>query len=158
MSESSESLKCKEQWLREEIRALRTSMQNVMQWGMTALTGFELILYYIRKDVYSHLVESNAIARGDVFPLPRWLIGTTLIFILGLSFHLVVRRQIYHLRTYRRQLIDMGTGFSGIKEGIPIGGLIGIAPSLMFFAVPLFDFFIWAIYHLRKGTNITLPW
>ena len=43
--------KTKEQWLREELRATRSLMNNTLQWGITVLAAAELNLYYLRREI-----------------------------------------------------------------------------------------------------------
>src|ERR1700685_3800245 len=102
-----EQLKLREQWLREELRALRTVLVSQMQWGITVLTAAGLNLYYIRKDVKAHLVSQHFLKEGELLPFFRWFVGTIFLCILAGVFASSMRRIVRHHQQYRTQLQAM---------------------------------------------------
>ena len=67
-----DALKTKEDWLRQELRASRTLLTSILQWGVAVLSVVELKLYDIRREVTKHqrLVQRQ---RSDDHFIHRWL-------------------------------------------------------------------------------------
>jgi hypothetical protein len=147
-----EKLKCKEQWLRDELRAARTLLVSQMQWGITVLAAVEINLYYIRRDAKAYLIEQNIINTNESFPLVRWLVGTSFLLVLAFVFSRVMKRASDHHRAYRTQLVNLNGGYSGIEETIKVGDrVLNMSPSIMFFSMPAFDFILWFIFLAIKA-------
>jgi hypothetical protein len=150
--------KAKEEWLREDLRASRTQMLYLVQWGSTALAAVELNLYYIRQDVRKHLVEQHVMKPDQLLPIQRWILGTVFLSILAYVFSFYLHRLHRTHVGYRRQLIAMNPSYSGIHEDIPTGGRIGRVHYLLFFVFPLFDVFVWLLFYAGPRLHITIPW
>jgi hypothetical protein len=151
-------LKMKEDWLRQELRANRTLMINQVQWGVTVLAAVELNLYYIRRDVTKHLVDLTKLKPDELLPLPRWAIGTLLLFVLAVIFTVYLNRSVRHHVEYRKQLCAMDPSYSGITEGIRVGGFIGRLHHFLFLIFPAFDLFVWAMFYVGPQLHLTIPW
>jgi hypothetical protein len=146
-----ERLKTKEQWLREEIRASRTVLTSLMQWGITALVAVELNLYYVRRDAKLHLVQFHILNEKELLPLVRWGIGTLSLCILALVFWVITRRVALHHQSYRRQLTGLAShGYSGIEEYEHVGGGIHFTPFILYFSVPIMDLFVWLLFDVAR--------
>jgi hypothetical protein len=129
-----ERLKMKEQWLREEIRAGRILLLRTLQWGVAMLAAVESYLYYVRRDVVTHLTQQNALHGGSL-PLPRWIIGTCFLALLAWICSTLMSRIVSQHQSYRRQLVGL-LSYSGIVEEQPVGGKIGKSHYWLFFAFP----------------------
>jgi hypothetical protein len=151
-------LKTKEEWLREDLRASRTLMLHLVQWGSTVLAAVELNLYYVRQDVRKHLIEQHVMEPSELLPIQRWLIGTLLLAILAYVFSFYMHRLHRTHVAYRKQLIEMNPSYSGIQEEIPTGGRIGRVHYPLFFAFPFFDMFVWLFFYAGPRLHISLPW
>lgn len=144
-------LKTKEKWLREELRACRTQVVSVIQWGMTVLAAVELNLYYIRSSVHEFLVNAYLLQERELLPFSRWVIGTVLLSILSMFFSIVLRRFTRRLRSYISQLMALKGGYSGIDERIPLPKYLGRIAVVSFFAIPLFDLTLWIVLYSSQS-------
>lgn len=157
-----DQLKTREQWIREELRAVRTLLQSQMQWGITVLAAVGLNLYYIRKDAKIHLVEQKVLQANELLPFFRWIIGTVFLVVLAAVFASAMRRVSLHHWAYRTQLRDMNGGYSGIVERIPVANnrFLNSTPYILFFAIPALDFFIWCLFYAGEKLQIQflIPW
>lgn len=149
--------RAKEEWLREELRANRSQMISLIQWGVTILAAIELNLYYIRRDVIRHLVDQKALQPNELLSPLRWSIGTLLLVIVAYAFSHYLGRTARRHVSYRDQLISMES-YSGIKEEIPTGGRIRKVHYLLFYAFPLFDVFVWCMFYVGEKLKIPVPW
>jgi hypothetical protein len=156
--DTNEQAKVKEEWLREELRAVRTRMLGLLQWGVTVLAAAELNLYYIRRDATKHLVEQRVLQPNELLPFLRWFTGTLLLIILACVFSTYMRRQVHRLIAYRKQLLGMNPSYSGIVEDLPTGGTISRLHYLLFFIFPCFDLFVWLMFFAGKKFQINIPW
>jgi hypothetical protein len=156
MSEA--KVKIREQWLREELRASRTLITSLMQWGLTVLAAVALNLYYIRKDVHTHLVSSNIIQANEILPITRWLLGTAFLTLLAAVFTSYGNRFSAHHGHYRQLLLDMNGGYSGIKERVPRARLLYHAPLMIFFCIPLLDLAVWFLFYAGEKLNFSISW
>jgi hypothetical protein len=150
-----EKLKLKEQWLRQEIRANRTLMLGLFQWGLTVLVGMETCMYYIRRDVATNLALHGSLPANGTIPPVRWFVGSVVLAIVAFLFCSMNRYLIQRQVAYRTQLIAMVPSFSGIKER-PTGGKINRYHYLLFFAIPVLDVLLW--FYFRLTASITIPW
>jgi len=150
-----ERSKLREEWLREEIRAVRTLAFTLIQWGVTVLTAVETSLYYLRRDVTEHLVASHRILPGELIPWPRWLLGTLFLLFLAYIFSNLLNYLNKKLVSYREQLIA-GPSYSGIVEVQPAKTKWSLAPHLLFYAFPLIDLALYFGFSVAKSFNI--PW
>lgn len=107
-------------------------------------------MYDIRREATKHLVEQHKLTSDQLLPLHRWAIGTLFLVMLAWIFTQYMRRAASHHVEYRKQLIDMSPSFSGIKEGIPIGGTIHRLHYYLFFAFPLFDVALWTLFYVGR--------
>jgi len=155
---SDEQVKTKEEWLRNEVRATRTQIFVLLQWGVAVLAAAELNLYYIRRDITKHLVEQNVIQPNQLLPFPRWFVGTLLLILLAAIFSFYMRRLVIHHVSYRKQLTDMETSYSGIVESIPTGGVINKLHYFLFFIFPGFDLFVWLMFFAGNKFQILIAW
>lgn len=154
-----DKLKCKEQWLREELRAARTLLTSWMQWGITVLAAIWINIYYIRRDAGAHLVEQKIINANEPLPLTRWLIGTFGLFVIAFVFAVVTNRAAGHHRAYRNLLVTLKGGYSGIEESIPVGNkLLNRSPWILFFSIPLMDFVAWFLFSASIKGSIPFQW
>lgn len=156
-----ERMRWKEQWLREELRTCRGQLSSQIQWGITVLTAAGLNLYYIRKDVYAHLIQLNVIKPEEMLPFARWSVGTIFLLVLAWIFSAITSRLAAHHRAYRKQLLDMANdGFSGIKETVPRSSFLHKTPYVLFFSIPIMDFLAWAMSYAGSRLHIEflLPW
>jgi len=143
---SDDQLRAREDWLRQELRACRTLMTTLLQWGTTVMVAVELNLYYIRRDATQHLLSTEGIHKGDALPFLRWGLGTGLLCILALVFSSYIGRIAKHHRSYREQL-QKSPSYSGIDEkSIPIGGRISWLHHHLFWAFPIFDGCAWLLF------------
>ena len=143
---SDDRLRAREDWLRQELRACRTLMTTLLQWGTTVMVAVELNLYYIRRGVIQHLLDTGTMHKGDVLPFLRWGLGTGLLCILALVFSSYIGRIAKHHRAYRAQLQEEPS-YSGIDEkSIPIGGRISWLHHHLFWAFPIFDGCAWLLF------------
>lgn len=159
-AEERDRLKSKEQWLREELRASRTQLSNQMQWGITVLAAVSINLYYIRKDVHTHLVQQHRIDPSEMLPFQRWIIGTILLIFLAWIFTSLTRRYSIHHGVYRDQLMEMNGGFSGIEEKVPRARFLHNAPSFLYFSIPALDIMAWTMFYAGEKLqfNFLVPW
>jgi len=158
-----ERLRKREQWLREEIRAMRKLIQGQSQWGITVLAVLELNLYYIRKDAHAYLVAQHRIAENQLLPFSRWAIGTVFLAVLASLFVSIQRRFVAHHQFYRRELASMNGGYSGIIETPQPGGAgwNTIVPFIMMFTLPVLDLANWAFFYVGQvilDVNFSIPW
>jgi hypothetical protein len=156
-TDADEKLKIKEQWLREEIRADRTLMTSVLQWGVAVLAAVQLNLYGIRHDAAAHMVTAGVLRAGEILPLFRWVIGTLFLTMLAAIFSGYMTRAAHRHRNNRKQLVAMSPNYSGIKEDIPAGGSIHYWHYALFFLFPAFDLFMWCWFYVGEIT-IHVPW
>lgn len=149
--------RCKEQWLRQELRASRRLIVNLLSWGVTVLAASELNLYYVRRDIREHLIRLGVIQSSELLPFLRWFLGTA--FLLGLAyiFSKYLQRVVQRHEMYRVQLQAMPHSFSGIKETIPVGGQLSVTYYYLFFAFPLFDLCIWLLFYAGSKLSISIP-
>lgn len=68
--------------LRKELRSIHVERLRLLQVGITLLAAIETALYYIRRDVYEHL----GLKPPEVLPFGRFIIGTSILFIIALIF------------------------------------------------------------------------
>src|ERR1041385_4857192 len=107
-----EKTKCKEDWLRQELRANRTLMTGLLQWGVAVLAAVQLNLYYIRRDVTRHLVERGRLKADELLPFTRWLTGTIFLMMLAYIFTSYMRTTIERHANYRKQLLIVSPTYS----------------------------------------------
>lgn len=150
-----ERLRIKEQWLREEIRANRTLMLALFQWGLAVLVGMGTILYYVRRDVANNLALHHSLPPDGTVPPVRWFVGTAIMLMVSLIFCSMSKYLIKRQVTYRTQLIEMKPSFSGIIEG-PTGGRINRYHYWLFLAFPFLDAVLW--FYFRLACSFTIPW
>lgn len=152
--------KMREQWLREEIRACRTLCHNQVQWGVTLLSVISINIYYIRRDIRTHLVENDQIVNNEMFPLARWLIGTAMLLFVAFIFSSFLDRTIKHLVNYRKQLRALDGGYSEISEPIEAGNnfILNHGSRLIFYAFPVFDLILWGFFYIGKAIAINFTW
>ena len=150
-----ERLRVKEQWLREEIRANRTLMLSLFQWGLAVLAAIETCLYYVRRDVSNNLALHGALPPYGTVPPGRWFVGTTILIIVAAIFCSMAKYMINRHVAYRTQLLTLSPSFSGIREG-PTGGRINRYHYLLFFTFPVMDSVLW--FYFRLTGSITIPW
>jgi len=148
-----ERQKTKEKWLRKEIREDRTIMLGLLKWGVTVLAGVESTLYFVRRDVATHLAAIRALPSYGTVPLGRWCIGTAFLTMIAFFFcymiKYVLRRHIKH----REELLKMAPSYSGICEEIG-GGKIRQIHYYLFFAFPIFDLILWCYFRIRGSITI----
>ena len=144
----------KEQWLREEIRATRTSAMNLIQWGVTLLAAIESSLYFARRDVAEHLLKVNALPENELLPWPRWFLGTLFLTIIAYIFSSLLRYTQKKHVAYRTQLINMKPSYSEIIEAAT-GSRLHLFPHIMFFLFPLFDQGLWLTFSVARSFNIS---
>lgn len=107
--------KTKEQILRDEIRALRETGLKLIQWGVTVQITLLTAFYYVRKDIHERLVELHKIPDNLLFlPWSRYLVGTFILFFIGLVFGVLTFMFTNRYKNYRSQLAENLQ--SGIKE------------------------------------------
>jgi hypothetical protein len=148
-------LKIKEQWLREELRANRTLMLGLFQWGLAVLTGMETVIYYVRRDVASNLALHNALPPNGTVPPTRWLVGTAILTMVAIIFCLMSKYLVARQVAYRGQLVGMKHSFSGIIEG-PMKAGINKYHYWLFLAFPAMD--VMLLFYFRLTSSITIPW
>jgi len=157
-----DQLKTKEQWLREELRSTRTIILNQMQWGITILAAVSLNLYYIRRDAKLNLVQHKVLLESDQLPFLRWMLGSIFLLIIASIFASATRRITLHHQAYRKQLYDMSPSYSGITETLPVATnrFLNKTPSLLFFAIPALDMFVWTLFYTGEKFQISflIPW
>jgi len=142
-----EHKKIKEQWLREELRATRSLMNNTVQWGITVLAAAELTLRFLRAEIHQHFVVRHP-EDAERFSLHHWVIGTVLMMILSAVFFIIMRRHRQRFQHHRRQLSQMDGGYSSISEELSGGKiLIYIVPEMLFLTMPLFDISLWIVLY-----------
>lgn len=101
--------------LREEIRALRDTGFKVVQWGVAILFTELTALYYIRKDIYSKLIELKKLPATKMFlPWNYYFVGTIIIIVTALIFAILTGMLVSRFNSYRLQLISNNQ--SGIVE------------------------------------------
>jgi hypothetical protein len=140
--------KTKEDWLRQELRANRTLMTGLLQWGVGIIAAVQLNLYYLRMAVVKHLVELKQLQPDELLPLPRWAMGTLFLVLLAYIFSSYMRRLVDRHVIYRTQLQSMSPSYSGIEEKLPIGNLSRIH-YLLFYAFPVLDLVSWALFYAQ---------
>lgn len=133
-----------------------------MQWGITVLTAAGLNLYYIRRDAQAHLAAQQVLKANEQLPFLRWVVGTLFLVIIASLFASAMKRVAAHHVEYRRQLLELKGGFSGIKEVLPLGsaGILNHTPYLLFYAIPVLDLFVWCIFYAGEKLHIEflIPW
>jgi hypothetical protein len=152
-----EQAKTKEEWLRSEVRATRSQIFVLLQWGVAVLAATELNLYYIRRDITKHLVEQNVIQPNELLPFFRWFVGTLLLTLLAGVFLIYMRRLVIHHVAYRKQLIDLEPSYSEIVE-VATGGAVNRLHYLLFSIFPIFDLFVWFMFFAGNKLQILIPW
>jgi hypothetical protein len=145
----------KEKWLREEIRATRSSFTGLLQWGVTILAALETNLYYVRRDVAKHLQEAQLVSPDQMFPFFKWVVGTFFIFSIAVIFSILIYYVIRRHIGYRSQLLAMDS-YSGIVEP-KTGGKINFIPFGLLFFFPVFDLVLWT-YSKVGSVMINIPW
>lgn len=150
--------KTKEQWLREELRATRSLLLHQMFWGATALAAAAINIYYIRIAARVDLIKAGALTADEPPPFGRWVIGTFYLCLLAAVF-IAINRQVgkQHIG-YRRQLIEMNGGYSGIKETVPLTKYLWLTPFLLFLSIPTLDLIIWAWFHVKRYITFSFFW
>lgn len=147
----------KEKWLRKELRASRQLIITQLQWAVTVLAASEINLYYVRRDIFQHLVAAKIIDPNQLLPFFRWFLGT--IFLTGLAyiFSRYSSRLVKRHEMYRVQLQEMKPTYSGITESLPIGGRLAKIFYYLFYAFPLFDLIIWLLFYARSKISLSIP-
>lgn len=151
-----DQIKMREQWLREELRATRNLLQHHMSWGITALAAVALNIYYIRIAARTNLISIGTLAPNEAPPFGRWIIGTLYLCLLAAVFIAITRRVARQHVVYRRQLIAMEGGYSGIEEKIPLNEYLWLTPYILFLSVPALDLIVWGWFYV--GRYITIAW
>jgi len=90
-----------EKFLRDQMRAIIPVSITLAQWGVTVLLGFQAALYFIRKETKEALIDQGVLAKNELLPLHRYLIGTLILLIVAIMFHAlsnwVGRRYRYYM-------------------------------------------------------------
>ena len=108
--------------LRTEIRALRTTVLRVNQWGVTVLASIETALYFIRRDVLEHLrIEKPSVS---ALPADHYLRGTLFLLLVAVLFFLIGMRGSVRITGYRKELKRLQV--SKIAEKDIRAGLINV--------------------------------
>ena len=151
--------KTKEEWLRQELRASRALLVNLMQWGVAILAAVEVSLYYVRQDATAHLRDLGRLNADELLPILWWSIGALFLFMLAYIFARYTDRVAKHHAHYRAQLVSMTPTYSSIAESIPVGGSLHQAHSYLFYAFPCFDLATWVLFYAgeQMGGRF-IPW
>jgi len=151
--------KTTEDWLRQELRADRTLMTGLMQWGVGIMAAIQLNLYYIRRDAAKHLVDLKKLQPDQLLPFGRWVCGTLLLVLLAYIFSSYMKRIIVRHVGHRKQLENGASSYSGIEEVAPIGGLKNMH-NLLFWAFPAYDLIVYIYFYAgeKLSFSFTLPW
>ena len=151
-----ERAKYREQWLRTEIQTVRALTFTLIQWGVTVLVAVQTSLYYLRRDIATHLIDGGTLHKGDIIPWPRWFAGTLFLVFLAVVFSGLVRYLTEKLISYRKQLIAMNPSYSGIIEVQPPTTGWTSVTYMLFYVFPLID----QIFYLAFSytTSIQIPW
>jgi hypothetical protein len=136
--------KTKEDFLREELRATRKLLVNLMERGVALMVAVELILYYIRQDMTAHLRELGRLGPDEVMPLGLYAVGTLLLLVIAFNFSRYTSRIAHHYTVYRLQLISLTPTFSGIAESIEAHRPV---QQYVYLALPMFDVAVWLAYY-----------
>jgi hypothetical protein len=143
MNDNEDKLKTKEEWLREEIRAVRALSFTVIQWGVTVLTAVGTSLYYLRRDIADHLKPPSDMEAISYY---RWCIGSGFLFFLASIFSRQTKYLNIKLVSYREQLIDMKPSYSGIFEKQPAKTWLSKLTHLLLYAFPILDQFLYLVF------------
>jgi len=145
----SDQAKIREKWLREELRANRTLLLGLLQWGVTVLAAVETSLYYVRRDATKHLIDLGQLKPEQPLPLLRWGLGTVFLTILAYIFFRLTDYVVQRHGFYRDQLITMSPSYSGIQEQSR-GGRINTIHHYIFFLFPAFDVVLWVYFYVGE--------
>jgi len=155
LSLTMERRKTKEEWLRKEIRDNRSTMTELLKWGVAVLTGVETMLYFVRRDVANHLASIGTLPAYGTVPAGRWFIGTAFLTMIALFFcqmtNYVMKRHIKH----REQLLNMKPTYSGIIEEVG-GGRIRQLHYYLLLAFPAFDLILWCYFRITGSITINM--
>jgi|ERR1035437_710850 hypothetical protein len=99
---------------------------------------------------------------SDQLPFLRWMLGSIFLLIIASIFAAATRRITLHHQAYRKQLYDMSPSYSGITETLPVATnrFLNKTPSLLFFAIPALDMFVWTLFYTGEKFQISflIPW
>ena len=154
-SEIKKWMRVREQWLREEIRANRIMILELMKWGVVVLSGVTSSLYFVRRDVAKHLAALGALPSYGTVPPGRWFIGTLFLTMIASIFSVLTTYVMKRHVGYRTQLLKRRLSYSRIQER-ETGGRIKYLHYFLFFAFPAFDLVLW--FYFRATGSITIPW
>jgi hypothetical protein len=151
--------KTKEDWIRQELRADRTLMIGLLQWGVGILAVIQLNLYYVRRDVVKYLVDNKKLQPDEMLPFFRWFLGTVFLGLLAYIFTTYMKRIVIRHVAHRKQMEVDGKSWSGIREEAPIGTLNHLH-YLLFWAFPVYDLFVYVCFYAGEKLHIvfTVPW
>jgi Ni,Fe-hydrogenase I cytochrome b subunit len=136
-----------EEIVREELRSVREIGLKLAQWGVTTLAALQMILYYVRKDVYLRLLESKAIQTGDLLPGEYYYFGTGFLFVVATIFTIFLFLVGDSYRYYRNLLETK------IQVTVPVPPRpLTRAPRwlflLTFYVFPVMDIVIRGLVHI----------
>jgi hypothetical protein len=126
----------KEQYLREEVRAIQAHIVNLLRWGVTVLVSMQTVLFFVRRDVATTMAANPITANVMQIPLRRYLLGTLFLMLLAVIFYRLTMYALTRLAHYRAQL--MIDAVSGIQD---LPGRPGAQKWIFFlyFVFPLTD-------------------
>jgi hypothetical protein len=130
-----------EEIVRDELKSLRDLSLRLAQWGVTVLAALQMVLYYVRNDVYARLLEAKAIQPGDLLPAGYYFTGTIFLVIVATIFTLFLYLLTNSYRYYRGLL---GNEVS-TTVAVPASRLSKVTRYLillLFYVFPLIDILI----------------
>jgi hypothetical protein len=147
----------KEDWLRQELRGCRGLLVSLVQWGIAVLAALEVFLYYMRQDMTVHLRDLGRLHTDALLPMPQWLIGTLLLWLIAYIFARYADRIGEHYRQYRLQLVSMTPTYSTIAE---LTDVTEVRHRYAYYAFPAFDFAWWLVFFVAQwiGGRFDLVW
>jgi hypothetical protein len=128
---------------------------GLLKWGVAVLAATATSLYFVRRDVATHLSAIGTLPSYGTVPPGRWFIGTAFLTMTAFIFCYLTKYVIKRHVSHRKQLSEMKPSYSGIEEEIG-GGKIQYIHYWLYYAFPAFDLVLWCYF--RFAGSITISW